>query len=57
MNARQRSLSGLILAIILIPILAGLLGCIDLAPVPLGDPRTNRVDHRFDGPWLTNGEA
>lgn len=58
MNARQRSLSGLILAIILVPILAGLLACIDLMPVPLGNPEESRVDPWFDGLWLLDeGEA
>jgi hypothetical protein len=49
MNARQRSLSGLVLAIILIPVLAGLLACL---PVPIGDPERSRVDADLDGIWL-----
>ena len=57
MNARQRSLSGLILAIILLPVLAGLLACFDLMPVPLGDPEKSRVDHGLDGMWLAEYEA
>jgi hypothetical protein len=49
MNARQRSLSGLLLAIALIPILAGLLACL---PVPVGDPERSRVDPDMTGIWL-----
>lgn len=49
MNARQRSLSGLLLAIILIPLLAGLLACL---PVPIGDPERSRIDADLNGIWL-----
>ncbi|HSG58898.1 MAG TPA: hypothetical protein VLA06_05155 [Woeseiaceae bacterium] len=49
MNARQRSLSGLLLAIVLIPVLAGLLACL---PVPIGDPERSRIDPDMTGVWL-----
>ena len=49
MKARQRSLTGLLLAIILIPVLAGLLACL---PVPIGDPERSRLDPALNGLWL-----
>jgi len=49
MSPEQRSLAGLALAIILIPVLAGLLACL---PVPIGDPEQSRIDSRLNGIWL-----
>jgi hypothetical protein len=49
MNARQRSLSGLLLAVVLAPILAGLLACL---PVPIGDPERSRIDPDMTGIWV-----
>lgn len=52
MKARQRSLSGFLLGIVLIPVLAGLVGCFEILPVPLGDPEKSRVDSGLSGLWL-----
>ena len=49
MTPRQRSLSGLFLALILVPVLAGLLACL---PVPIGDPERSRIDTSLNGLWL-----
>ena len=49
MKAWQRSLSGLLLAIVLVPILAGLLACL---PVPVGDPERSRIDPELTGVWF-----
>lgn len=57
MNARQRSLSGLLLAIILIPVLAGLLACIDLMPAPVGNPEKARIDPWLTGLWLAEDQV
>jgi hypothetical protein len=55
MTPRSRSLSGAALALVLIPIFAGLLACM---PVPIGDPERSRVDPELTGVWavLSTGE-
>lgn len=55
MTAKARSLSGAALALVLIPIFAGLLACM---PVPIGDPERSRIDPELTGVWavLSIGE-
>lgn len=48
MTPKSRSLSGAALALVLIPIFAGLLACI---PVPIGDPERSRIDPELTGVW------
>lgn len=48
MTPKSRSLSGAILALVLIPIFAGLLACL---PVPIGDPERSRIDPEMTGVW------
>ncbi len=55
MTPKSRSLSGAALALVLIPIFAGLLACM---PVPIGDPERSRVDPELTGVWavLSTGD-
>jgi hypothetical protein len=55
MTPKSRSLSGAMLALVLIPIFAGLLACM---PVPIGDPERSRIDPEMTGVWavLSSGE-
>ena len=55
MTPKSRSLSGAALALVLIPIFAGLLACM---PVPIGDPERSRIDPELSGVWavLSTGE-
>lgn len=48
MTPKSRSLSGAALALVLIPIFAGLLACM---PVPIGDPERSRIDPELSGVW------
>ena len=50
MTPRQRSVTGLVIAMILVPIVAGLLACM---PVPIGDPERSRVDPALNGIWVS----
>ena len=49
MKPRQRSLTGLLLAVVLVPVIVGLIACL---PVPLGDPEKSRIDAELGGAWL-----
>ncbi|MDH5621446.1 MAG: hypothetical protein OEY74_05135 [Gammaproteobacteria bacterium] len=49
MTSRSRSLSGIALMLLIIPIFAGLLACM---PVPIGDPERSRIDPAMTGIWV-----
>jgi len=49
MKPKQRSLTGLLFAIVLVPVIVGLIACL---PVPLGDPEKSRIDPELSGVWL-----
>lgn len=49
MTSRSRSLSGIALMLLIIPIFAGLLACM---PVPIGDPERSRIDLDLTGIWV-----
>lgn len=49
MKANLRSVSGALLMLLIIPVLAGLLACM---PVPIGDPERSRVDPWLSGYWV-----
>jgi len=49
MTSRSRSLSGIALMLLIIPIFAGLLACM---PVPIGDPERSRIDPDLTGIWV-----
>ena len=46
MTPRQRSFTGTALALLLVPVVLGLMACL---PVPLGDPERSRVDAAMNG--------
>ncbi|MCJ7590020.1 MAG: hypothetical protein MUO51_01550 [Woeseiaceae bacterium] len=48
MTSRSRTLSGVALMLLIIPIFAGLLACM---PVPIGDPERSRIDPDMTGIW------
>lgn len=48
MTSRSRSLSGLALMLMIIPIMAGLLACM---PVPIGNPERSKIDPDMTGVW------
>jgi hypothetical protein len=49
MKAKTRSISGAVLMLVIVPILAGLLACM---PVPIGDPERSRIDPALSGWWV-----
>ncbi len=48
MSSKYRSLSGVALMLLVIPIFAGLLACM---PVPIGDPERSKIDPEMTGIW------
>jgi hypothetical protein len=50
MRSRFRSLTGLLIAAGLVPVLAGVLACL---PVPIGDAERSRIDPELTGLWAT----
>lgn len=53
-SSRLRSRLGVLVAMVLIPLLLGVLACM---PVPVGDPEKSRVDPAISGIWLSSLEA
>lgn len=53
MTSKSRSLSGIALMLLIIPIFAGLLACM---PVPIGDPERSRIDPDLTGIWVVLAE-
>lgn len=49
MKPRTRSLSGVLLMLVIIPMFAGLLACM---PVPIGNPERSRIDPDLSGTWI-----
>ncbi len=49
MKPRNRSLTGAVIAILVLPVFAGLLACL---PVPIGDPEKSRIDPELSGMWI-----
>ena len=49
MIANTRSISGAVLMLVIIPVLAGLLACM---PVPIGDPERSHIDTSMSGWWV-----
>jgi hypothetical protein len=50
-DKRNRSRTGLLLTLALIPLLLGVLACFRL-PVPVGDPEKSRIDPAMSGIWI-----
>ena len=55
MKANTRSISGALLMLVIIPILAGLLACMP-EYVPLGNPERARIDPELSGLWYSPGD-
>ena len=53
MKANIRSISGAVLMLVIIPIIAGLLACM---PVPIGDPERSRIDPQMSGWWAMEND-
>ncbi len=53
MKPLHRSLSGLLIAIVSVPVFMGLMACL---PVPIGDPEKSRIDADLSGIWYVPGE-
>lgn len=54
MSANLRSISGALLMLVIIPIVAGLLACM---PVPVGNPERSRIDPALNGVWIVESEG
>jgi hypothetical protein len=54
MSAKLRSISGALLMLVIIPIVAGLLACM---PVPIGNPERSRIDSDLNGIWIIESEG
>ena len=50
-DRRRRSRSGLLVAVLMLPMLLGVMGCFEL-PAPIGDPEKSRIDPALNGIWL-----
>ena len=53
MNSIYRRLGGLAIALLMVPVLIGLLACL---PVPIGDPERSRIDSDLNGIWIAPGD-
>ena len=51
--SRRRSRAGLLIALILLPLLLGVLACL---PVPVGDPEKSQIDPALSGIWLVSSD-
>ena len=49
MKPRSRSLTGAVIAVLVLPVFVGLLACL---PVPIGDPEKSRIDPELSGMWI-----
>jgi len=56
MKPRNRSLTGAAIAVLVLPVFAGLLACIPSFPVPIGNPEKSSIDPEISGMWLLDGE-
>ena len=56
MTPRNRSLTGAVIAVLVLPVFAGLLACIPSFPVPIGNPEKSRIDSDISGMWLADDE-
>jgi hypothetical protein len=50
-DRRRRSRSGLLVAVLMLPMLLGVMGCFEL-PAPIGNPEKSRIDPAMNGVWL-----
>ncbi len=54
MKPRNRSLTGALIAVLLLPVFAGLVACLPSFPVPIGNPEKSRIDADISGMWITS---
>lgn len=54
MKPSLRTLSGMSLMLVIIPMFAGLLACM---PVPIGNPERSRIDPEISGVWMTESDG
>ena len=52
MKPIYRSMTGLGIAVILLPVVISLVACIPVLPVPIGNPEKSRVDPEMAGVWF-----
>jgi len=52
MKPRNRSLTGTVIAVLVLPVFAGLLACMPSFPVPIGNPEKSRIDSYISGMWI-----
>lgn len=53
MRPERRTVTGLLIAAILVPLFAGVLGCLPSFPVPIGDPEESWIDPAVSGLWVS----
>jgi hypothetical protein len=53
-SSRHRTRAGLLIAMVLLPLLLGVLACM---PVPVGDPEKSRIDPALSGIWLSSSDG
>ena len=56
MKRNQRSFTGAVIGLALVPVFIGLLACIPTFPVPVGNPERSSVDAYISGLWLFESE-
>ncbi len=56
MKSRTRSLYGVIIAVLALPVFMGLTACLPTFPVPVGDPEKSTIDPTISGIWLADDE-
>jgi len=56
MKPRNRSLTGAAIAVVALPIFAGLTACLPTFPVPVGDPEKSSIDPLITGIWMLDDE-
>jgi len=54
MKPRNRSLTGAVIAVLVLPVFAGLLACMPSFPVPIGNPEKSRIDSDISGMWISS---
>ena len=54
MKPRNRSLTGAVIAVFMLPVFAGLLACIPSFPVSIGNSEKSRIDSDISGMWTAS---
>ena len=57
MTPRNRSLTGAVIAVLVLPVFAGLLACMPSFPVPIGNPEKSRIDSDISGMWTMSDSS